>query len=185
MKMRIATAMTVLASPAMAATGPFVSLYNTNFVILIGFVVFVGILVWQKVPALLGRMLDDHATMIRNNLDEARLLREEAKALLASYEAKQKEVQEQSVRIIAHAKDEALAAAAKARIDLEGSIARRMAAAEDQIASAVKAAEIAVRNQAINVSVAAAGDILLAQMRAQGAGPSIDAGIVQVAAKLH
>ena len=173
------------AGPAMAADGPFVSLHNTNFVVLIAFVVFVGILVWRKVPALLARVLDDRAILIRNELDEARLLREEAKALLASYEAKQKEVQEQSLRIIATAKEEAQAAAAKARVDLQASITRRMAAAEDQIASAVKAAEIAVRNQAINVSVSAAGEILAAQMKADGAAASIDAAIAQVAAKLH
>ena len=173
------------ASPAFAASGPFFSLHNTNFVVLIAFLIFVGILVWQKVPAMLTRVLDDRAQMIRNQLDEARLLRDEAKALLASYDAKHKEVQEQSLRIIASAKDEAQVAAAKAKLDLEKSITRRIAAAEDQIASAVKAAEIAVRNQAINVSVAAAGDILSAQMKAEGAAASIDAAIAQVAAKLH
>ena len=173
------------ASPALAAAEPFFSLRNTNFVVLIAFLVFVGILVWQKVPALLAGLLDDRANMIRNQLDEARLLREEAKALLASYDAKHRQVQEQSLRIIASAKEEAQAAAAKAKIDLHNAIARRVAAAEEQIASAVKAAEIAVRNQAINVSVAAAGDILSAQMKAEGASASIDAAIVQVAAKLH
>ena len=186
MKKFIAVAAVLSASPAFAASeAAFFSLHNTNFVVLIAFLVFVGILVWKKVPALLGRLLDDRAQMIRNNLDEARLLREEAKALLANYEAKQKEVQAQSLRIIAQAKEEAEAAAAKAKVDLQASIARRLAAAEDQIESAVKAAEIAVRNQAINVSVAAAGDILAAQMKAQGAGASIDAAIGQVAAKLH
>ena len=173
------------ASPAFAAEGPFFSLRNTNFVVLIAFLVFVGILVWQKVPALVARLLDERAALIRQQLDEARSLREEAKALLASYEAKQQEVQAQSLRIIATAKEEAQVAANKARADLQASIARRMAAAEDQIASAVKAAEIAVRNQAITVSVAAAGEILAAQMKADGAAASIDAAIAQVAAKLH
>jgi F-type H+-transporting ATPase subunit b len=185
MKKLIAIGMTLMATPALAATGPFLSLYNTNFVVLIAFLVFVGILVWKNVPALLGRMLDDRAQMIRNDLDEARLLREEAKALLATYEARQKEVQEQSLRIIASAKDEATAAAAQAKQDLHASIARRMAAAEDQIESAVKAAERAVRDQAITVSIAAAGEVLAKQMTADGAAASIDAAIAQVAAKLH
>ena len=185
MKKLSVLALLLASSPAMAAEEAFVSLHNTNFVVLIAFVVFIGILVWRKVPALLARLLDDRAILIRNDLDEARLLREEAKALLASYDAKTKEVQEQSLRIIASAKEEAQAAAAKARVDLQASIARRLAAAEDQIASAVKAAEIAVRNQAINVSVAAAGEILAAQLKANGAAASIDAAITQVAAKLH
>lgn len=185
MKKLYLLALIVAASPAFAASGPFFSLHNTNFVVLIAFLIFVGILIWQKVPAMLTRVLDDRAQMIRNQLDEARLLRDEAMALLASYDAKHREVQEQSLRIIASAKDEAQVAATKAKQDLEKSITRRIAAAEDQIASAVKAAEIAVRNQAINVSVAAAGDILSAQMKAEGAAASIDAAIAQVAAKLH
>ena len=185
MKKLIVLAATLIASPAFAATGPFISLYNTNFVVLIAFLVFVGILVWKNVPGLLARVLDDRAQMIRNDLDEARLLREEAKALLATYEARQKEVQEQSLRIIAAAKDEALAAAAQAKQDLHASIGRRMAAAEDQIESAVKSAERAVRDQAITVSIAVAGQVLAKQMTAEGATASIDAAIAQVAAKLH
>ena len=181
----IATAAILMASPALAATGPFISLRNTDFVVLIAFLVFVGILVWKKVPALLGRLLDERAQMIRNTLDEARLLREEAKALLASYEAKQKEVQVQSLRIIASARKEALAAAAQAKQDLHASIGRRLAAAEEQIESAVKAAELAVRNQAITVSIAVAGEVLARQMTAEGANASIDAAIDQVAARLH
>ncbi len=181
----IAIAAVLMASPAVAATGPFFSLRNTNFVVLIAFLVFVGILVWKKVPALLGRLLDDRAQGIRNTLDEARLLREEAKALLASYEAKQKEVQAQSLRIIASAKEEAMAAAAQAKQDLHASIERRLAAAEDQIESAVKAAELAVRNQAITVSIVVAGEVLARQMTAEGATASIDAAIDQVAARLH
>ena len=181
----IAIAVGLIATPALAASGPFFSLYNTNFVVLIAFLVFVGILVWKNVPGLLGRALDDRARMIRNDLDEARLLRDEAKALLASYEARQKEVQEQSLRIIAAAKDEALAAAAQAKLDLNASIGRRMAAAEDQIESAVKSAERAVRDQAVSVSIAVAGEVLAKQMTADGAAASIDAAIAQVAAKLH
>lgn len=185
MNKSLAIAATLIASPALAATGPFLSLYNTNFVVLIAFLLFVGILVWKNVPRMVTRMLDDRAQMIRNELDEARLLREEAKTLLATYEARQKEVQEQSLRIIAAAKEEAQAAAAQAKDDLHASIGRRLAAAEDQIESAVKAAELAVRNEAITVSIAVAGEVLARQMTADGAKASIDAAIEQVAARLH
>jgi F-type H+-transporting ATPase subunit b len=173
------------ATPALAAEGPFFSLRNAEFVVTIAFIVFVGLIIYLGVPKLLGRMLDDRATLIRNELDEARLLREEAMALVASYDAKMKEVAEQSARIIATAKDEAKAAGAQAKVDLEHSITRRLAAAEDQIESAVKSAEIAVRNQAIAVSVQVAGEVLAKQMTADGAATAVDAAIAEVAAKLH
>jgi F-type H+-transporting ATPase subunit b len=60
-----------------------------------------------------------------------------------------------------------------------------MKAAVEQIESTVKAAETAVRNQAITVSVAVAADVLKRQMSADQAAASIDASIKQVAAKLH
>ena len=112
-------------------------------------------------------------------------MRDEARALLETYEAKQREVAEQSARIVATAKGEAEAAATQAKVDLKASIARRMTAAADQIDSSVKAAERAVRDQAILVSVAVAADVLKRQMTAAQANASIDASIEQVAAKLH
>lgn len=174
------------ASPAFAAGDkPFFSLSNTDFVVSIGFVVFIGILLYYKVPGLLGRMLDNRAAQIKAELEEARALRDEAKAVLASYEKKQKEVQEQSERIVASAKEEAMNAAAQAKADLKASIARRLAAAEEQIASAEASAIREVREKAIAVAVAAAGDVLSKQMTAEGAAASIDAAIAQVEAKLH
>ncbi|MDZ7905228.1 MAG: F0F1 ATP synthase subunit B [Cypionkella sp.] len=178
-------ALTVAASPAFAATGPFFSLRNTNFVVLLAFLVFVGILIWKKVPALIGGMLDKRAAQIEADLTEARALRDEAKALLASYEKKQKDVAEQSARIIASAKEEAEAAAAAAKDDLTKSIARRLAAASDQIASAESAAIATVRNQAISVAVAAAGEVLAKQSNASNTSASIDAAIAAVDAKFH
>jgi len=173
------------ASPALAASGPFFSLHNSNFVVLIAFLVFVGILLYAKVPGRIAGLLDARAAQIKAELEEARTLREEAKALLSSYEKKQKEVQEQAERIVAAAKEEAMAAAAQAKADLKVSIARRLAAAEEQIAAAESGAIREVRERAIAVAVAAAGDILSKQMTAEGAAASIDAAIAQVDAKLH
>ena len=120
---KLSLVLTLLATPAMAASGPFFSLQNTNFVVLIAFIVFVGILIYMKVPAKLTGMLDARAATIKAELDEARALREEAKSILATYERRQKEVQEQADRIVSQARDEALAAAAQAKTDLKASIA--------------------------------------------------------------
>jgi F-type H+-transporting ATPase subunit b len=43
-------AASVMASPALAADGPFVSLSNTNFIVLLSFVLLIGVLVKFKVP---------------------------------------------------------------------------------------------------------------------------------------
>ncbi|MBL6779283.1 MAG: F0F1 ATP synthase subunit B [Paracoccaceae bacterium] len=175
----------VVADPAFAASGPFVSLKNTNFIVLLAFILFIGVLFYFNVPKLLGGMLDKRAETIRSELDEARKLREEAQSILASYERRQKEVQEQADRIVESARKEAEAEAAKARDALEVTVARRLAAAEEQIASAQASAERAVRDKAIKVAVSAARSVIASQMTAASAGKLIDSAISEVEAKLH
>jgi F-type H+-transporting ATPase subunit b len=176
----------LLASPALAETEEaFFSLKNTEFIVLLAFLLFVAILVWQKVPAKIGALLDARATQIKADLDEAKALREEAKLLLDSYEKKQKEVLAQSERIVATAKDEAQSAAVQAKEDLNASIARRLAAAVEQISAAEASAIRQVRESAISVAVAATADVLSKQSTAATASSSIDAAIAQVEAKLH
>ncbi|MDA9954094.1 F0F1 ATP synthase subunit B [Planktomarina sp.] len=176
---------TLMASPALAASGPFFSLYNTNFVVTIAFVCFVSVVLYLGVPKMLAKMLDARADGIRAELEEARSLREEAKALLASYEKKQTEVQAQADRILEAARVEAAAAAEQAKADIVTSVARRLVAAEEQIASAEAAAVKEVRDQAIVVAVGAARDIIASQMTAADGNSLIDDAIAQVGAKLH
>lgn len=173
------------ANPAFAAGGKFFSLSNTDFVVLIAFLVFIGVLLYLKVPTLLGGMLDKRAESIKSELDEARSLREEAQTLLASYERKQKEVAAQADRIVAAAKDEAQAAAEQAREDLAKSVERRLAAAEDQIGSAEAAAIKEVRDQAAMIAVGVARDLIAKQMTAADGNKLIDDAIADVDAKLH
>ncbi|MEL7301807.1 MAG: F0F1 ATP synthase subunit B [Pseudomonadota bacterium] len=189
-KLLILAAM-VAASPALAYseknpfTARFWSLGNSDFVVAISFFVFIGVLVYFGVPKLLMKMLDDRAAGIKSELDEARALREEAQALLASYERKQKDVQNQADDIVANAREEAEAAAEQAKADISRSVERRLAAAEEQIASAEAAAVKEVRDRAIAVAVAAAGDIMAKGLSAAEANKFIDAGIAEVEAKLH
>lgn len=186
--MRVLTTslLAMAATPAFAAGDkPFFSLANTDFVVWIAFLIFVGILLYYKVPGTVGKMLDGRADAIKADLDEAKALREEAQSLLASYERKQKEVQEQADRIVSSAKEEATRAAEAAKDDIAKSIERRLASAEEQIASAEASAIKEVRDQAIVVAVGAAEDLIAKQMDAKGANSLIDEAIAAVGEKLH
>ncbi|HEV8035683.1 F0F1 ATP synthase subunit B [Yoonia sp.] len=186
MRLMLTSLFAFAASPALAAGDkPFFSLANTDFVVTIAFLIFIGILLYFKVPGLVGGMLDKRADNIRAELDEAKALREEAQALLASYERKQKEVQEQAARIVSAAKEEATNAAAAAKDDIAKSITRRLAAAEEQILSAQASAVKEVRDEAVSVAVAVAKDVMAKQMDANAAGALIDDAIGTVAEKMH
>lgn len=173
------------ASPAMAASGPFISLGNTNFIVLLAFILFILVLIYFKVPGMVGGLLDKRAEGIKSELDEARALRDEAQAILASYERKQMEVTEQAGEIVEHAKAEAAAAAEIAKVDLQDSIKRRLAAAEDQIKSAEAAAVKEVRDTAISAAVGAAREVIAKTMTAAEGNKLIDAAIDDVKTKLH
>ena len=182
---KLSLALVLAAQPALAAEGPFISLNNTEFVVLIAFIIFIGALVYFGVPGKVTGILDARAVQIKADLEEARNLREEAKTILASYERKQREVQEQSDRIVAGAREEAMAAAKQAKADLKTAIARRLAAAQDQIASAEASALRQVKERAVSVAIGVAGDVLAKQMTAETSSLSIDDAIGQVEARLH
>jgi len=160
-------------------------LHNTEIVVGIGFLIFVGILIYYRVPQLIGQKLDERALRIKAELDEARALRDEAQALLASYEKRRREVTELVEEIKVAARAEADRAAITAEEDIKASVARRMQTAIEQIAAAEQAAVRQIRDEAVNVAVAAAGDVLRARAKAEDANRLIEAAIKEVGEKLH
>lgn len=176
----------VAGTPAFAAgDAPFFSLANSNFTVLIAFVLFVAVLVYFKVPAMLGGLLDKRAAGISNELETARQLRDEAKALVASFDRKHREAKDQVERIMATAADDARLEAEAARADLARAIERRVQQATDQIAAAEQAAVREVRERAVAIAIAAAGDVLAKQVTPESAAASIDASIADVGVRLN
>lgn len=182
---RLSVLLALMASPAMAATGPFFSLRNTDFVVTLAFLLFIGILVYFRVPQIVGGLLDKRAEGIRNDLAEARRLREEAQEIYASYERRQREVKTQADEIVANAKREAVLEAEKAKKALQASIERRLKAAEEQIAGAEGDAVRAVRDRAIQTAISAATEILGKQATADQRAAGIDRAIDDVATRLN
>lgn len=160
-------------------------LNNTDIVVAIGFLIFVGVLIYFGVPGFITRYLDSRAAQISTELAEAKALREEAEVLLASFERRQHEVAAQAEAIVAAARREAEQAAVAAKADIERSMARRLQGATEQIAAAEHAALREIRDRASAVAVAAAGDVIRARMGAEQADALVDAAIREVAAKLH
>ncbi len=190
-RISLLAATALMATPAFAAEHeyeaepPWYSMDNTYSVVMIAFIVFVAIVIYFGVPKIVTKMLDERAEGIKAEIDEARALREEAQTILASFERKHKEVAGQVEGIIKHAKTEAEIAAEAAKADLEASIVRRIAAAEEQIKSAEEATVREIKDKAVAISVAAAKDVIAAKMSAKEAGTLIDDAIKEVGAKLH
>lgn len=160
-------------------------LNNTEIVVAIGFVIFIGVLLYVGVPGMVTKKLDERAVRIKQELDEARALRDEAQSLLATYERRQKEVSAQAEEIVAAARIEAEKAAETAKEEIRRSVARRMHTATEQIEAAEQAAIRQIKDRAVAVAVAAAGDVLRQRMQPGDADKLIDSAISEVGAKLH
>ena len=141
------------------------------------FVLFVGILVYLKVPGMLTGVLDERAKKISNDLDQARELREEAQVLLATYQRKQRDALKEAEEIIAHAKEEAMREAEQAEKKLEESVARRQQAALNKIALAEAQAENEVRDAAVEIAIAAATAVVAQQVQGDRADALVNTAI--------
>lgn len=158
---------------------------NPEFWVLIAFLIFAGMIVYAKVPELIGKSLDNRAEAIRKELDEAQRLRKEAEQLLADYQRKGREAEAEAKSIIESANREAAAMAAEAKKSLAESIDRRTKQAEEKIARAEAQAVSEVRATAVDVAVAAAEKILAGKATgATGAG-LIDDSIRALKSKLN
>ncbi|MFK7943985.1 MAG: ATP F0F1 synthase subunit B [Paracoccaceae bacterium] len=159
--------------------------YNSDITVGISFVVFFSLLAYLGVYKLIGQKLDDRAQGIRDELDAAKRLREEAQEIFAEFERKQKAVEGQAAEIVAHAEAEAAAAAERAKDDIANSIERRLKGADDQIALAESNAIKQVKDHAVSVAIQAAQDVLTAKLGAEKARGLTDAAIQDVAKRLH
>ena len=160
-------------------------LQNPTFWVAVAFIGFFALLAYLKVPAAIGKMLDDRADAIRKELDQARRLREEAQDLLADYQLKQRQAEEEAKAIIEQAKREADALKSESEKALKESLERRSRLAEEKIARAEAQAVAEVRAAAVELATAAAEKVL--QQRASGAtGQSlIDQSIRDLKGKLN
>ena len=136
--------------------------------VLLGLFGFIGILVYVKVPGMVVKALDSRAAKIRDELEEARKLREEAEALLAEYKEKTGSAEAEAEAIITQARREAEALSQEAKVRIEDYVTRRTRAVEQRIAQAESQAVAEVRSRAIDVAAAAAGELLAE--RAKGTG---------------
>lgn len=151
----------------------------------VAFIGFILVIIYFKVPGQVAKALDKRAETIRNELEEARRLREEAQAILADYERKQRGAEKEAESIITLAKQEAEALAAETHDNLKDSLERRGRLAEDKIARAEEQALGEVRAAAVNAAIAAAEQIIAKKMTPAASKKLVDQSIKDLKAKLN
>lgn len=133
---------------------------NPLFWVTVAFFIFVGLMVWLKVPAMLAKGLDQRAARIRNELDEARNLKEEAKALLAQIQRKHHEAKAEAEAMVEQSKEEAKLFAKDAEKQLKAYFDRLERTVGEKITQAEADAVKEVQMAAVDVAIRAARQIM-------------------------
>ncbi len=144
----------------------------------------IGFFFWKGLKPLVAG-LDKRANRIRSAIEEAEALRDSAEKTLADYRKKQREALGEAEHILDHARAEARRIAEQATKDLEVTLKRREQLAMDKIAQAEAAALAAVRNQAVDVAIAATAQLLRQNLDGERANALVDQGLAEVAQKLN
>ena len=159
-------------------------MFEAEFWVAVAFVLFIGVLGYFGVHKLILSSVDQRRDKIKAELDEARRLKEEAQALLAEYQRKQHEAEEEAAGIIAGAKAEADRMVVEANTKMEEFVARRTKMAETKIAQAEAQAVSDVRAAAADAAVAAAEKVLTESVKGDVADKLVAKGIEDLN-KLH
>jgi F-type H+-transporting ATPase subunit b len=158
---------------------------DATFWALIALVIFLGIVIYYRVPGLIGKSLDERAAKIRNELNEAQRLREEAHQLLGEYQKKRKEAEQEAGEIVAAAKREAETLVEDAHKKSEEYVARRTALAELKISQAERDAVAEVRSIAVDVATEAARAVLAGKLDAKASADLFRDSLKAVQTKLQ
>ena len=160
-------------------------LEDATFWAFVALVLFLGLMVYLKVPGVVTAALDKRAETIRKELDEARRLREEAQALLAEYQRKGREAETEAEEIIDQAKREADALGKEAGRRLDEYVASRTKLAEQKIAQAETVALHEVRALSADLAISAAERILTAKVAGTEAAKLVADAIGELKTRLH
>jgi F-type H+-transporting ATPase subunit b len=158
---------------------------DARFWAFLSFLIFVGFMIYLKVPGVITGFLDRRAEGIRTELDQARKLREEAQALLADYQRKARQAESEAEEIVDQARREAEALSVEGKRRVEEYVASRTRLAEQKIAQAEAQAVQEVRALSADVAVAAAEKILAARVKGKEGEALVARAIDDVKAKLH
>jgi F-type H+-transporting ATPase subunit b len=154
--------------------------FDAEFFVALGFVLFVILGGYLGVHGKVGATLDARAARIRGELAEAERLRQEAAAVLASYEAKKAQAEAEAEAIVAQARAEAERVATEAAARMAEFIQRRTKQAEDKIATAEAQAAAQVRATAAEAAATAAATILSREAQGPFGTVLVDKGIAEL-----
>ena len=132
---------------------------DPSFWFLVAFVIFVA-LIGKKLWVFITEHLDLRSEKIEENIEEAIRLRDDAQTLLNEAKQKHLEASQHADKIIDRANQEAVRISNESQTELEQFMKKRESQIEDRINYAEEQAVNDIRNQAIEIALSAAENLL-------------------------
>jgi F-type H+-transporting ATPase subunit b len=159
--------------------------YEPEIWVAASFLIFLGIVGYVGGFKQLTAGLDGRAKRVRQELDEARRLRDEAASVLAEYKRRRTEAEREAEAIVASAREEAERTAAEAHARMTDFVARRTATAEVKIAQAEAQAAAQVRAAAADAAVKVSETILRERLTGDAAQDLVRRSLGDVRTRLR
>ena len=135
-------------------------MFDATFFVALSFVLFVIFVIWAGLPSTIIKSLDDRSEQIKKELDEARILHEEAQKLLATEKRKLEQCDAEVENILKQASEQAALITEKSNNLLKEEIQRKQKQADLKIAQARDEAIREVKDKASELSLIIAKEYL-------------------------
>ena len=155
----------------------FFDLNNTNTVVLIAFTLFIGLLIYLRVPQLVAGALDTRIEVVDSQIQKAIAVKDESIELLAAIKRQQAKAKEKAAKIVSDARENSKHDLDQIEIQLSNMISRKLSASEDQIKMVENAAVKKISHKSAEIAVKVAEEYLTEDISSRNQVELIDNSI--------
>tara|TARA_B100000700_G_C14762765_1_gene722948 strand:+ start:316 stop:801 length:486 start_codon:yes stop_codon:yes gene_type:complete len=159
--------------------------HDPTFWVLVAFIAFILTLVYMKVPGMVSKTLDARSAKIRADLDEAEALLKESQDLLASYQRKQQEAENEAEIIRLQARKEADRIIVNGRARLDELLKRREDLTLERINQAEATAIEEIRSRIVEIAMNATRNLLSNKLSDARSQSLLNSAIKELPGKLN
>ncbi len=133
---------------------------DATFWVAISFLIFIGILVYFKIPQKVDETLNESIKKIKDEIENAEKLKDEAKNILSEYETKVGKSKDEAKKLIEIAKDQAEKNIIKTNKEFHNIVENRKKSAEQKIKQMKMQAIKDIKNSSVNIAILAVKKII-------------------------
>ena len=126
---------------------------NATFWVMVSFFLFIGLLIYFQIPQKIKKTLEENISNIKNQIDEADKLKEDAKNILTEHEKKISNSKAEVKLMIAKASEEAEKNIIKTNQDFHNLMENRKRNAEERIKQLKNQALKDIKNTSVKIAV--------------------------------